>query len=56
MYKLMSATTLALLLLGACSNRPAPESSDAVSARSSRSGIEFYGTLDVGVGSSKLSH
>jgi hypothetical protein len=63
-----TAASLLLLVLGACahpadsvdsrssvSSGRASASSGPAASSSSRSGVEFYGTLDVGIGSQHIS-
>jgi hypothetical protein len=57
MKKLLLGVTIAVLVLAGCAGGPGSSASAAndPGAVPSRSGVDFYGTLDAGVGSQKIS-
>ncbi len=57
MKRILFCVSVMLALLSACAIQPSASDSatDGKSTASSRSGIEFYGTIDAGVGTQRIS-
>jgi len=55
MTKLLSIAIAAMLLLTACAGRSTPQTTESGAKSASGSSVEFYGTIDAGIGSQRIS-